>query len=61
MQQVGFRPVWRDIIIELLLSSSAAVLLNGIPNGFIQHREDYVKVIHSLQCSLYWPWMFWVS
>jgi hypothetical protein len=38
MQQLGFGPVWRDIIYGLL-ASTTKVLLNGCPGTIIQHRR----------------------
>ena len=39
MKQMGFGLIWRDIICELLGSSTTQVLLNGGPGTIIQHRR----------------------
>ena len=39
LQQLSFGQIWRDIISELLSSSSTQVLLNGIPGDRIAHRR----------------------
>jgi hypothetical protein len=36
---MGFGPIWRDIISELLLSSTTQVLLNGTLGERITHRR----------------------
>jgi hypothetical protein len=37
-QQLGFGPIWKDIISGLLCLVSTPVLLNGIPGDFISHQ-----------------------
>ena len=39
LQQLGFGPIWRDVISGLLASSSTQVLLNGIPGSSIFHQR----------------------
>jgi hypothetical protein len=39
MYHLGFGPIWRDIISGLLCSSTTQVLLNGIPDTRIFHRQ----------------------
>lgn len=39
MKHMGFGLIWRDIICELLGSSTTQVLLNGGPGTIIQHRR----------------------
>jgi len=39
LQNLGFGPIWRDIISGLLATSSTQVLLNGSPGEKIVHRR----------------------
>jgi len=38
LQQLSFGQIWRDIISGLLSSSSAQILLNGVPGNHLSHR-----------------------
>jgi hypothetical protein len=41
LHHIGFRPIWREIISGLLLSSTTQVLLNGTPGERITHRRGW--------------------
>lgn len=39
LQQLGFGPIWRDMVSGLLSTSTTQILLNGIPGAQIDHRR----------------------
>jgi hypothetical protein len=39
MHHLGFGPIWRDIISDLICTSTTQVLLNGIPGTRIFHKQ----------------------
>ena len=39
MQNLGFGPIWCDIVSGLLATSSTQILLNGSPGDRIEHRR----------------------
>jgi hypothetical protein len=57
LSHLGFGPVWRNMISNLLASSSTQVLLNGSPSNPIGHRRVLRQGILFLLCCLSWLWM----
>jgi hypothetical protein len=39
LKKVGFKSIWCDMISGLLATSSAQILLNGIPRDYIGHQR----------------------
>jgi hypothetical protein len=39
LEKLGFGRIWRDIVSEMLATSSTQILLNGVPGQYISHRR----------------------
>jgi hypothetical protein len=57
LSHLGFGPMWRSMISNLLTSSSTQVLLNGSPGIPIKHRRGLRQGILFLLCCSSWLWM----
>lgn len=61
LSHLGFGIKWRNLISNLLATSSTQVLLNGSPGNLIMHRKGLRQVDPLSPMCLSWWWMFLVA